>query len=99
VGSLEEVRCCGQFVSQLLGGVTESDDEEDDADGDDSEDDSDDSADDEASPVLAPGGGNTVYSNTLLSADSSWDDELAEEDSGLFSDDEGLGLGSVLATV
>ncbi|KAG0126890.1 hypothetical protein HOY82DRAFT_91828 [Tuber indicum] len=99
VGSLEEVRCCGQFVSQLLGGVIESDDEEDDADGDDSEDDSDDSADDEASPVLAPGGGNTVYSNTLLSADSSWDDELAEEDSGLFSDDEGLGLGSVLASV
>ncbi|KAG0642915.1 hypothetical protein HOY80DRAFT_572530 [Tuber brumale] len=97
VGSLEEVRCCGQFVSQLLGGVTESDDEED--DGDDSEDDSDDSADDEASPALVPGGGNTDYSNTLLSADSSWDDELAEEDSGLFSDDEGLGLGSVLASV
>ena len=105
VSSLEEVRCCGQFVSQLLGGVTESDDE-DDADGDDSEDDSDDSADDEVSPTLAPGGGNTHYSNTLLSSDSSWDDELAEEeeeegeeDSGLFFDDEGLGLGSVLASV
>lgn len=100
VGSLEEVRCCGQFVSQLLGGVTESDDEEDDADGDDSEDDSDDSGDDEAPPVLVPGGGNTHYSNTFLSMDSSWDDELAEEeDSGLFFDDEGLGLGSVLASV
>ncbi|PWW71748.1 hypothetical protein C7212DRAFT_360418 [Tuber magnatum] len=99
VGSLEEVRCCGQFVSQLLGGVTESDDEEDDADGDDSDGDSDDSADDEVSPVLAVGGGNTEYSNTLLSADSSWDDELADEDSGLFSDDEGLGLASVLASV
>ncbi|CUS09714.1 unnamed protein product [Tuber aestivum] len=99
VGSLEEVRCCGQFVSQLLGGVTESDDEEDDADGDDSDDDSDDSADDEVLPALPIGGANADYSNTLLSADGSWDDELAEEDSGLFSDDEGLGLASVLASV
>ncbi|RPA99144.1 hypothetical protein L873DRAFT_1684397 [Choiromyces venosus 120613-1] len=100
VGSLEEVRCCGQFVSQLLGGGAESDDEdeEDDADDGDDSDDEDDSGDDEeVSPTTVPGG-NTHYSNTLLSADSSWDDEEGES-SGLFSDDEGPGPGSVLANV
>lgn len=95
VGSLDEVGCCGQFVSQLLGSTAESDDE-DDGDEEASEDE-DDSGDDSA----VPGAVGMYYIGGVTSGDdSAWDDnDLAEEeheedDEGSFGDDEGAGTSS-----
>lgn len=93
VGSLDEVGCCGQFVSQLLGSTAESDDEDD---GDEeASDDEDDSGDDAAIQGTA---GMHYTGGATDGDDSAWDDnDLAEEeheeedDDDSFGDDEGPG--------
>lgn len=92
VGSLDEVGCCGQFVSQLLGSTAESD-ESDDGDEEGSED-GDDSGDDAATQAVA----GMHYIGGTTGDDSAWeDDELTEEehddddDGGSFGDDEQVG--------
>lgn len=85
VGSLDEVGCCGQFVSQLLGSMAESDNEDD---GDEADsDDEDDSGDDVAGPAV---GGIHYVGGTTGGEDSFWDDDLNEEEDS-FGDDEGEG--------
>lgn len=94
VGSLDEVGCCAQFVSQLLGSTAESD-ESDDGDEEGSEDE-DDSGDD----VAIPGGAGMHYVGGATGDDSAWeDDDLAEEEyenyhEGSFEEDEGVGTSS-----
>lgn len=92
VRSLDEVGCCGQFVSQLLGSAAESD-ESDDGDEEGSEDE-DDSGDD----IAIPGGAGMHYiGGATGGSDSVWDDDnLTEEEygddyEGSFGDNEGVG--------
>lgn len=95
VGSLDEVGCCGQFVSQLLGSTAESD-ESDDGDEEGSED-GDDSGDDAAIQGVA----GMHYIGGATGDDSAWeDDDLTEGEhddddyGGSFGDDEQVGASS-----
>lgn len=91
VGSLDEVGCCGQFVSQLLGSTAESDESDDDEEG---SEDGDDSGDDAAVQGVA----GMHYIGGATGDDSAWeDDDLTEGEhddddyGGSFGDDEQVG--------
>lgn len=96
VTSLDEVGCCGHFVSQLLGNTADTDNEED---GEDSEDE-DDSGDDAPNN---PGAGNGIHytGGATSGQENTWDgadiheeqeqDDDDDDDDSSFGDDEGAG--------